>query len=440
MGAQCSFPPSENVAYLYVEHLRISRAPPTRAQGVLEALAFCKGTLALARVDEVLTSPRATGAALRCYEEKRLTRKALPVRVSTLRALEDYVSDGADLYDRHLAGFLLFLVYSRSRCRDASRVRQEPQLDASIDGTGFIQTCAEKMKGTRGQKKLRLGVPIAAFRKGLSDKPWADAWLAARALLSRDARKDGALFQAVGPGGHYVPNVPMTSSQLNYYGRALIKKLANDSEAFAFSSHACKATALSWAAKAGMRVPDRRLLGGHAKPGEKSALEYSRDALAGPLFTLERLAGCIKAGQFNPYGTRSGRRVDGCGPWLFSDSQAPAVRPQTAQEPSPSEVPVPSSSSSSGPSTSASSSASGDNAEGMLALDDDGNDPDDVAGKYRPAHHVFTLTKHAAEHGAPTFFCGRAVTARFRWGAAAFMPLCEGCERRNVRDEGKRTE
>eukprot|EP00972_Heterocapsa_arctica_P078118 11521972-Heterocapsa_arctica.AAC.1 len=42
------------------------------------------------------------------------------------------------------------------------------------------------------------------------------------------------------------------------------------------TSHSCKATALSWAAKAGLRPGSSRLLGGHAKPKDLSMLEYSR--------------------------------------------------------------------------------------------------------------------------------------------------------------------
>ena len=43
------------------------------------------------------------------------------------------------------------------------------------------------------------------------------------------------------------------------------------------------ATALSWAAKPRLGHGLRRLLGGHAKLGDLSMLEYSRDALAEPL-------------------------------------------------------------------------------------------------------------------------------------------------------------
>ena len=52
------------------------------------------------------------------------------------------------------------------------------------------------------------------------------------------------------------------------------------------SSHSCEAILLSWDSKAALPVLNRRLLGGHAKPGESTSLESSRDALAGPLYRL----------------------------------------------------------------------------------------------------------------------------------------------------------
>lgn len=53
-------------------------------------------------------------------------------------------------------------------------------------------------------------------------------------------------------------------------------------------SHSCKATLLALLAKIGATPDDRRILEGHANPGDKSVQEYSRDALAGPLDRLER--------------------------------------------------------------------------------------------------------------------------------------------------------
>ena len=74
-----SWPPSEEAAYAYVESLRVTRSPPTRATGFMEALAFCKGSILLDGADEVLSSPRVSGATSRCYEAKRLTQKAAPL-------------------------------------------------------------------------------------------------------------------------------------------------------------------------------------------------------------------------------------------------------------------------------------------------------------------------------------------------------------------------
>ena len=48
------------------------------------------------------------------------------------------------------------------------------------------------------------------------------------------------------------------------------------------SSHSAMATVLSWLAKAGLKLEDRRLQCGHAKPGRQFPLEYSRDAMPGP--------------------------------------------------------------------------------------------------------------------------------------------------------------
>ena len=226
IGHDARWPPSEEGAYAYVEHLRAARAPPTRAKGFLEAIAFCKGALLIRDVDEVLSSPRVSGAASRCYEEKRLTKKATPLTASTVIRLEKYVLEGDDLFDRCIAGFLLFLTFARSRCRDASRIREEPQLDPSGDGSGFVQTAAERVKGTRGQKRARLGLPVVAYRKGLSEAPWADEWLAVRKQLGLDARAAGGPSSSRGPWlkvclrrAHYEHAAELVRSRTHKAGR-----------------------------------------------------------------------------------------------------------------------------------------------------------------------------------------------------------------------------
>ncbi len=63
---------------------------------------------------------------------------------------------------------------------------------------------------------------------------------------------------------------------------AMRRAAAEDEEIRELTSHSCKATVLSWAAKFGMEVGTRIFLRGHAKPKDRSVLEYSRDAMAAP--------------------------------------------------------------------------------------------------------------------------------------------------------------
>ena len=62
---------------------------------------------------------------------------------------------------------------------------------------------------------------------------------------------------------------PISATQLNFRLRDLLIMVEiNRREAAAVASHSCKATVLSWTVEAGERLPDRRLLGGHAKKGK----------------------------------------------------------------------------------------------------------------------------------------------------------------------------
>ena len=72
-------------------------------------------------------------------------------------------------------------------------------------------------------------------------------------------------------------------------------------------THSCKATGLSWPARAGVRKDLRRTLGYHVAVDEVSTFTYSRDSQAEPLRALAEVIRLIRVGQFNPDETRSGR-------------------------------------------------------------------------------------------------------------------------------------
>ena len=252
-------------------------------------------------------SARIPGACLRAFEGKRLTVKAPPLPWRVMKLLEEETTKGSDLR-RILAGLVCFLVYTRSRCRDATKLQSEPKVDMANDVDGYIEVQAAAVKTTRGYKKRRLGLPVAGPARGLSDSPWALPWLEARKKLYLTCDERGVLMPAKGPGHSYVDGVAMTAPQFTEILQHLLVDVGVEpSVAKRFSSHSCKATVLSWAAKYGLTLQERRLLGGHAKPGDKTPLEYSRDALAGPLHAVNGMLADIRSGRFDPDSTRSGR-------------------------------------------------------------------------------------------------------------------------------------
>lgn len=73
-------------------------------------------------------------------------------------------------------------------------------------------------------------------------------------------------------------------------------------------THSCKSTCLSWCAKAGVGLDVRKMLGYHSGGSDTTALCYSRDAMAGPLATLQQVVDDIASGTLMPDHTRSGNR------------------------------------------------------------------------------------------------------------------------------------
>ena len=62
--------------------------------------------------------------------------------------------------------------------------------------------------------------------------------------------------------------------------------------------HSCKATLLSWCAKAGVSQSNRLLLGCHVNGTSKTMLHFSRDAWSGPLRSLKRVVAAVAANKF----------------------------------------------------------------------------------------------------------------------------------------------
>ena len=117
-------------------------------------------------------------------------------------------------------------------------------------------------------------------------------------------------------GGWY--NLPLSSTEASVWLRELINPWSS-SATNNIATHSARATVLSWVSKASVKMSLRRLAGYHIKPGDKSALEYSRDSAAPVLKGIEAIYIAIRAGHFRPDACRSDR-------WVDCDSLIQAVR------------------------------------------------------------------------------------------------------------------
>ena len=98
---------------------------------------------------------------------------------------------------------------------------------------------------------------------------------------------------------------PLSFSEAGSWMRSLLR-IDHSDKSPKFTSHSLKATMLSYAAKRGCTFEDRLSLGYHTQP-LRVALTYSRDGASRPLRVLMEILREIRAKQFMPDDSRSGR-------------------------------------------------------------------------------------------------------------------------------------
>jgi hypothetical protein len=295
------FPISEIAAYEYLCELRNLHAAPSKGKRFVEAVGFAKGLLN-ADVSEVLNSARIRGVAHGLQNAP--TRKKCPLTAEQLVYLERLAFFGEG-QDAIFAGYICFLVHARLRWSDGQHCIQEPVLDL-FEGRGFIEAALyhHKTSQKRRTKVVRL-LPVAGALPGLSGLIWADEWLKKRKECGLRASMQQPTMPAPVSGGTWA-TLPLSASEASTWLREILQSW-NPVALKDVATHSCKATILSWMSKANVSLSVRRLAGYHVKPGDKSALEYSRDAAAPILRQIEAILISIRAGIFRPDEPRSRR-------------------------------------------------------------------------------------------------------------------------------------
>ena len=299
------FPITEDLAYQYLCDLRRNHAAASRRKRFLEAVGFSKGLIG-ADVDEVLNSSRVKGVAHGGIIAER--KKKIPFTVCQVDALEK-VAIFSNGQVSIFAGYVCFLIHCRLRWSDGQHCIQEPTLDVS-NGRGFIEASLyhHKTAKKRRLKVLRL-LPAAGVLPGLSGGDWASRWLENRITAGLSASLTCPTMPAPLRDGGW-SRLPLTSSEAAVWLREILHPFVHG-DIQDIATHSAKATVLSWLSKANVPLSIRRLAGYHSKPGDRSALEYSRDAAAPVLHQIEAVYIAVKAGRFHPDEPRS-RRWVGC--------------------------------------------------------------------------------------------------------------------------------
>ena len=153
-------------------------------------------------------------------------------------------------------------------------------------------------------------LPMVSPVKGVSGKDWASGWIKLRESLGIQFPPQGLVMPAPNKLGEPSQR-PLDTGECGRWLRRLLElDMATGSEVDRrVSSHSLKCTMLSYAAKKGISVPDRLMLGYHSS-NMHMAMVYSRDGAAASLLLLERLIDEIVKGTFKPDSTRSGRIVE----------------------------------------------------------------------------------------------------------------------------------
>jgi hypothetical protein len=238
-------------------------------------------------------------------QKKRETVSAPNLSVTQLAIFQEALQNRKlPTQDRILAGFVCFMVEGRLRCSDAQRLRDEPTLDLGDGGKGYIEARCGQLKSSAAKKQKGRALQVAGHSLDLQLRGWAKLWLALREEEGLHVRRDGCLQPQPMVGGGWT-KARMSSADIGAYMR---KTLAfGPSQLPKVTAHSCKATMLSWCAKAGVKKGVRRMLGYHASVGDSSMMAYSRDEMAGPLRELEKVIEAVRTGAFDPDATRSGR-------------------------------------------------------------------------------------------------------------------------------------
>ena len=236
--------------------------------------------------------------------------QAAPLTVVQLTELHRLVRESADVWDRVFSGAILFCVYSRSRWMDFQHGSELKLEYVGDDVGGDIKyiSCKVSTHKTMHASAFRFRfLELCAPATGVVDSDWIGPWKEAREAVGI---QDGHPPMPA-PSVEGNPTVrPLGTDECEAWLRLLLQMnpVASKND-IRITSHSCKCTVLSYAAKRGLPHEERLVLGHHAHQGRMADV-YARDAEARPMRMMEELLTEIRNKRFFPDESRAGRLVN----------------------------------------------------------------------------------------------------------------------------------
>lgn len=202
----------------------------------------------------VCSSKRIDGAVKLHYEKRAKVRQRPPLTVEQVKALETTVTNPSrSTFDRVMAGYFLMLVYGRLRFSDGQRVTGMRLELVHVDGklVGFLECAAERTKTRISLERKVRYLPIAIPVQCLTEPHWLPASPQKQGLMASEKSVPGMpVMPSPATGGRW----SQTQLGVTPAGEWLRNLLRNTETVgnIRVATHSCKATLLSWCAKAGV--------------------------------------------------------------------------------------------------------------------------------------------------------------------------------------------
>ena len=296
-----SFPCREDDFYQFLKSESQQGAPSWRLKACFEAVVFARHVLGMDALQSLVSSRRCLGAA--SQQGPACPRQASPFTVVQIKRLHDVLREGPEIWDRAMAGMLLFCKYGRARWSDAQHA-EELLPDSNEQGEILhLEVRTAVHKTARAFHLRHMFLPLSAPATGVTNDAWGAQWLEVRKILCIENMGKFPLMPAPNISLEATRRPVSTHEAKLWIGHLLCLEDAGKAK---LTSHSCKCTCLSFLAKRGASIEDRLVLGYHSNK-MRMALTYSRDSIARPLALLSHVLMEIRTGVFEPDNSRSGR-------------------------------------------------------------------------------------------------------------------------------------